>query len=336
MSKIFARFGALDSDSEASAPSSPLPATLLPMPSAPAVVADWRGESVGDAELRQRFQSLCRANGLDRLFAEERYLDLAWSGTAVQVWRSDTLGERCPPEEDRLVMAKPIGRVGVWGAIFENDIEEMTEKAHAEWAALDHAAVAAAEAAAAAERFQRRIAEKVSDESRRNLKRGEQVQKKPCPCARLYKCVGDKSTGGAKPTVTRAVPGDCWGHRDFLLGKVPADCSWLHPGEAGWKAEWNNFPSLGALMTAIRPPRAAAVAPPQPSGRFAALSAPTRSTPLPPPAAPWAPKAKPSAAPAYKYGRYRPGGKFEDSGDEAEARSEWIESQKDRSRNRDY
>ena len=37
----------------------------------------------------------------------------------------------------------------------------------------------------------------------------------------------------------------------------------------------------------------------------------------------------------WRYGRYRPNGKFDNSDDESEARAEWIESQKDRGRNRD-
>ena len=32
----------------------------------------------------------------------------------------------------------------------------------------------------------------------------------------------------------------------------------------------------------------------------------------------------------WRYGRYRPNGKFDNSDDESEARAEWIESQKDR------
>jgi hypothetical protein len=32
----------------------------------------------------------------------------------------------------------------------------------------------------------------------------------------------------------------------------------------------------------------------------------------------------------WRYGRYRPNGKFENSDDEDEARAEWIESRKDR------
>lgn len=210
-SKIFMRFSALDSDSEPSTPCSP--------------VLD------ADAELRARFQSLCQANGLDRLFAEEDRLEAAWSGTAVQTWY-----------DGRLVMAKPIGRVGVWGTIFESDIEEMDARAQAEWAALDHAALKAADAAAAAARRQSLIEEKVAVEARRNLKRGETVEKKHCPCARLYSCVGDKRTGGAKPT-TKHVSSECWSHERIcpITGALlkPHKCPWLHPGEAGWQNQWS-------------------------------------------------------------------------------------------------
>lgn len=329
MSKFTMRFSALacdSSDEESFGPSSP------------SVVADWRGKSVDDAELRARFQSLCRANGLAELFAEERYLESCWSATPVQVWRSELLGEHCRPEEDRVVLAKPIGQVGVWGAIFEDDLEELTEKSHAEWLALDHAKLEAEAKLAAVVRLQSRIVEKVGDESRRALKRGEEVHKKACPCARLYSCVGDKSTGGARPT-TKHVSSECWSHERIcpqtraLL--KPHKCPWLHPGEPGWQKQWDT--------DRLWKPAAAPVALSAAQSRFAALvggAPPPVAQPVAPPKpAPWAKTAivasKPSAAPVYKYGRLRPGGKFDNSSDEAEARSEWIESQKDRRRNRD-
>lgn len=215
MPKFTMRFSALacDSSDEESRQSTPKPTISA------------------DDELRTRFQSLCQANGLDTLFAAEERLEAAWSGTAVQTWY-----------DGRLVMAKPIGRVGVWGTIFEDDIEEMDARAHAEWAALDHDALAAAEALAAAARRQSRIVEKVADESRRGLKRGEEVHKKACPCARLYSCVGDKSTGGARPT-TRHVSSECWSHERICpqtgARLKPHKCPWLHPGEPGWQAQWN-------------------------------------------------------------------------------------------------
>jgi hypothetical protein len=94
---------------------------------------------------------------------------------------------------------------------------------------------------------QRRIEEKVADESkmrlnRDQLKSGVKMEKKACPCARLYSCVGDKSTGGAKPS-TRHVSSECWSHErkcpetGALL--APHKCPWLHPGEPGWLPQWN-------------------------------------------------------------------------------------------------
>ena len=181
-SKLFMRFSALDSDSESSPSPSP-------------IVYD------ADAELRARFQSLCVANGLDRLFAEEDRLDAAWSGTAVQAW-----------QDGRLVMARPLGRVGVWGTIFESDIEEMDARAHAEWLATDHAARAAADAA-------ERLAQ---------------------PCKFLYDCQGTP----AKPTKT-CVSSKCWSHAEGV-------CIRAHPGDALWQPEWANFASLAELNAAIR------------------------------------------------------------------------------------
>ena len=88
---------------------------------------------------------------------------------------------------------------------------------------------------------QKTAAEIVEIQARKNLKRGEAVKKNPCPCSRLYSCVGDKSTGGAKPT-TRHVSSECWSHErtDPLTGAIIAKhvCPWLHPGEPGWHAEW--------------------------------------------------------------------------------------------------
>ena len=95
---------------------------------------------------------------------------------------------------------------------------------------------------------QRRIEEKVADESKMRLNRdqlrsGLKMEKKACPCARLYSCVGDKSTGGARPT-TKHVSSECWSHErkcpetGALL--TPHKCPWLHPGEPGWLPQWTN------------------------------------------------------------------------------------------------
>jgi len=138
---------------------------------------------------------------------------------------------------------------------------------------------------------QKRIEEKVADESkmrlnREQLKSGMKLEKKACPCARLYSCVGDKSTGGAKPT-TRHVSSECWSHErvDPETGALlkPHKCPWLHPGEPGWRAEWNS-------NRLFKP---AAAAPPAPHRMAAALAAPLlqsrfASSAAAAPRAPWA------------------------------------------------
>jgi hypothetical protein len=89
---------------------------------------------------------------------------------------------------------------------------------------------------------QQNIADKVAMESRRNLKRKEEVVKKNIPCSRLYSCEGDKSTGGAKPT-TMYVSSECWSHERVCpkSGRLltPHCCPWQHPGEEGWNPHWN-------------------------------------------------------------------------------------------------
>jgi hypothetical protein len=94
---------------------------------------------------------------------------------------------------------------------------------------------------------QRRIEEKVADEAkmrlnREQLKSGARMEKKDTPCARLYSCVGDKKSGGAKPT-TKHVSSECWSHERKCpeTGALlkPHKCPWLHPGEPGWRPEWN-------------------------------------------------------------------------------------------------
>jgi hypothetical protein len=112
--------------------------------------------------------------------------------------------------------------------------------------------------------------------SHEQLKSGVKLEKKNAPCARLYSCVGDKSTGGLKPT-TRHVSSECWSHEriDPETGELltPHKCPWLHPGEPGWQAQWNTD-------RLWRPASAAPVA----ASRFAALSSAT---------APWARAASP-------------------------------------------
>jgi hypothetical protein len=88
---------------------------------------------------------------------------------------------------------------------------------------------------------QRQIEEKVAEEARRNLKKGQQVEKNGRLCTRLYSCMGDKNNGGAKPT-TMHVSSECWSHErrcpetGVLL--TPHKCPFLHPGEPGFHKEW--------------------------------------------------------------------------------------------------
>ena len=88
---------------------------------------------------------------------------------------------------------------------------------------------------------QRQIEEKVAEEARRNLKKGQQVEKNGRLCTRLYSCMGDKNHGGAKPT-TMHVSSECWSHErrcpetGALL--APHKCPFLHPGEPGFHKEW--------------------------------------------------------------------------------------------------
>lgn len=157
---------------------------------------------------------------------------------------------------------------------------------------------------------QRRIEEKVADESkmrlnREQLKSGLKMEKKQCPCARLYSCVGDKKSGGAKPT-TLHVSSECWSHERICpqTGALltPHKCPWLHPGEAGWRTEWN---ANRLFKVAAPPPPAphrlaaalgASGSAPQQQSRFAAMGAPVVATRAPwaaasAPRAPWADKA---------------------------------------------
>ena len=91
---------------------------------------------------------------------------------------------------------------------------------------------------------QRRIEEKVADEckmglTKDQLRSGLKMEKKACPCARLYSCVGTKP---ARPT-TKHVSSECWSHERKCpeTGALlkPHTCPWLHPGEPGWLPQWN-------------------------------------------------------------------------------------------------
>jgi hypothetical protein len=66
-------------------------------------------------------------------------------------------------------------------------------------------------------------------------------KKENYPCKYLYSCVGERKTGGAKPT-TLHISSECWSHSytDPLTGqRIEKHACWnLHPGEEGWCKEW--------------------------------------------------------------------------------------------------
>jgi hypothetical protein len=158
--------------------------------------------------------------------------------------------------------------------------------------------------------LQRRVVEKVVDESRRTMSRGKALQKNTCPCDRLYSCVGDKDTigpngrRGAQPT-TKHVTSECWTHQKFLAGAVPVDCRWLHPGEPEWLPQWNTDRLWKPLPPAQHLIATALAAPEQPQKRFGALAtsaAPPRAPASAPRAPASAPRA-PAAAPSFPWGK---------------------------------
>ena len=98
-----------------------------------------------------------------------------------------------------------------------------------------------------AERWRNAVVEQAQVEARRNLRRGEAVQKNGRICTRCYSCAGNKQTswedGGqrARPT-TLHVSSECFTHTEFLAGRIRDDCPFLHQGDAGWHTEWDrNF-----------------------------------------------------------------------------------------------
>jgi len=108
---------------------------------------------------------------------------------------------------------------------------------------------------------QRQIEEKVAEEARRNLKKGQQVEKNGRLCTRLYSCVGDKHSGGAKPT-TMHVSSECWSHErrcpETGAMLTPHKCPFLHPGEPGFHKEWMTnrlWLPAGGIAETLRAPQ---------------------------------------------------------------------------------
>jgi hypothetical protein len=108
---------------------------------------------------------------------------------------------------------------------------------------------------------QKQIEEKVAEEARRNLKKGQQVEKNGRLCTRLYSCVGDKHSGGAKPT-TMHVSSECWSHErrcpETGAMLTPHKCPFLHPGEPGFHKEWMTnrlWLPAGGIAETLRAPQ---------------------------------------------------------------------------------
>ena len=143
-------------------------------------------------------------------------------------------------EAERLWVMVNGTEVGFWWHLFGEAIMEAERAEMAAWSAT-RCEREAEETAALLAFEQQKVAEIVAIQARRGVRRGDAVAKKPTPCSRLYSCVGDKSTGGAKPT-TRHISSECWSHErtDPRTGQkvVKHVCPWLHPGEEGWMAEW--------------------------------------------------------------------------------------------------
>ena len=98
-----------------------------------------------------------------------------------------------------------------------------------------------------AERWRQAVVDQAQVEARRNLRRGEVVQKNGRICTRCYSCAGNKQTswedGGqrARPT-TLHVSSECFTHAEFVAGRIRDDCPFLHQGDEGWHREWDrNF-----------------------------------------------------------------------------------------------
>jgi hypothetical protein len=101
--------------------------------------------------------------------------------------------------------------------------------------------------ASEAARWKACVVQQAMIEARRNLKRGQAVEKNGRICTRCYSCVGNKTTdwedGGkkARPS-TLHVSDVCFTHQAFLEGKIKDDCPFLHSGDQGWQKPWDtNF-----------------------------------------------------------------------------------------------
>ena len=120
---------------------------------------------------------------------------------------------------------------------------------------------------------QAQYAEKCKLKAHMGVKRNQAVQKIAQPCKCLYELSGRGYT-------SRTVSSECWAweYTDAKkkVFKAPRTCQYLHPGEIGWLAEWNNLsmPRSQWRVKNTPPPQA-----PPMEHRFSALkSVPTRES----------------------------------------------------------
>ena len=276
-------------------------------------MVDLRGESDGYESDEPTPAQRARWAEVDAALAERRKLGIVdgrdWTGVLVE-HPANCGGCCCVPfvpqdlrqSEDYLRCQSLFGtqqaeymlqsRAGVsWYDMFfpgghDPEWDAYMEARRAARAAIPEEVWAAREAAERLAEIQKRKEEKAADEakmrlSREQLKSGLKMVKNGRLCTRLYSCVGDKASGGARPT-TMHVSSECWSHERVCpqTGALltPHKCPFLHPGEPGWHAEWaaNRLWQPAAAPAAPAP----AVRTWTPDNRFSAAAGP-RSAPRP-------------------------------------------------------
>ena len=203
--------------------------TYVPLPEAPEQMAERQARYA--AEGRDRHGTLLKAEPPCQAFIKPQKAPISQAERErlLSLWGaklgSELIREADGASLDDLYGAEMQAAWDDWCSVRQNMAEQM----------------AAEEARKVAAYQQKLIEEKVATEARRNLKRGEEVQKNGRLCMRLYSCLGDKSSGGARPT-TLHVSSECWSHErvDPVSGKLltPHKCPFLHPGDAGWHEQW--------------------------------------------------------------------------------------------------
>jgi hypothetical protein len=237
-------------------------------------MVDLRGESDGYESDEPTPAQRARWAEVDAALAERRKLGVVdgrdWTGVWVAPHLDTCVCEGCQPyvapnlreSEDYLRCQSLFGteqaeymlqsRAGVsWYDMFfpdgyDPEWDAAMEAYRAARDAVPEEVRLAREAAERLAEIQKRKEEKAADEakmrlSREQLKSGLKMVKNGRLCTRLYSCVGDKASGGARPT-TMHVSSECWSHERVCpqTGALltPHKCPFLHPGEPGWHAEW--------------------------------------------------------------------------------------------------